>query len=834
MTQINPNDTVAATLAAMNARITAALADRTPVFIPGTVKANPLVVKSKGPVDAQASFAFEVGTDTPAFEYISDAQCENEVWVFADEQRANGIALIMVGGAFFTPELRINGSRVEAFQPAKPTPTVHAKGDVTSFTTDAKRVCKLYLNGNLQTTYYFGDALARIEAEVGAGNARWVHVIRNGYANAEQHPQITVSGGSNSPLTLNTSNIDTDGYAFWNVDYIGDPAGYLCRIEDLTGKVVKDWRQAKVTNNTVAGKATLTSDMRVSALNVSYVYKLVEANLAGAPKDGALVLEMRRTRPGVPSIGSNLADISRAYRKTRTYTNTFHQCYVQATVGFPQYPVKDSAYELYPNFIDHPDLIDFDGNPLVSGLIYQMQGPEKEGNHTLELTAKTGTLDVRNLQFAATGGAGHPSNARQNGANSVLFDFRVDLESLRTSGTSMFGVIFQNVEATLPKGLFCCTVGEDKTKRFYGPFLDRLKAINGPIRHMDSNWANEPWRYDNGLDDWSIHRSRRDRIGAQKHGMPLEDMVELSKLTNRPVWFNLNHGLMYSTKGEDYLRKSLDLIFNGKGGDLGYGVSKALRHKVEMGNENWNPGLGNWHFLAAKAKANGRGDYSDDGAKHGVSTNERLYQHARVMPLLAEVVPDFASYIDRVFGGQVGRSDIGFAATSPIWAQVEAASDRMSIAGYLPGDPTAGFAAGQQPASHSPEDVVSWLRTYIAPVCESLSQEIQHYATRFNKTTDLYEYNIAFPAIFQRTPEEERIIKSSQVFYDFMLNEYLPAVIAIGGDSCIYSDDGSPAGLGTPTDQSWYFFESSYTGAGNKAMEALLEYARIHGYVGSA
>lgn len=781
--------------------------------------ANDLVVNTFGPTKTNTTVLFDAGAFAHGVKYVHSGQSENSVRILADSTGASTYVEVSLGNYYFTPAYFKDGVQIGSGN----THTVNkVAGDVLEVSYNVKTHRMVYVINGV-TVYDYGIP-QEIWGSFGGTQGRYMRFERSGYINAGNEPTITLSGGTTAPTLVTASDLGIGNFAFWDVDYVGHPYGYMYRVEDQAGNVVKDWEELHVSNNTLPGRCRLTASSFHDVKGIGFNYVMSE--FTGNKVPVGVKFSMRRTILKKGSIGSNIAAMGIPYRQTRVYTNMLRQGQIRNYNSYGYY----SAYRLSDR-----DSVSELGEPLVSGkLMYTCQGPDVGGTHVLEFTFQSGDMPVLDWQ-SLTGSGYFGATTYYPDEKRATVSYTLDANKLKNE--SLNGEIGMRIvslnPANPPKGMFLCEQGEDKTKTFHAPYITRLSKLNGPMRHMDNVQANEPWRYRDNP-NWS-YRAKRNILGEQPHVIPLEDLVELSVACNRPIWLNISHGLMYTDAGFDYITRMLKLVFNGEGGELGYGVSRSLRHKIEMGNENWNSGLGNWSHLAYYAREAGRATFTDGNGQgmQAASIAERILQYNRAMVLVMQVLPDWADRFDRVFGLQMGEGDIfGNLANAAGFDTSLTMIDRFALAPYLPGDPNAGDGTSNQPASHSPEDVVIWLRSTLAEKIADVTNVIQKIMNRWSIPCDLYEWNIAFPAIYDRTKAEERAIKSSEVFYNFMKNEYIAAVVPIGGDSAIYSDDGLPAGGTDPNfSQSWYFYEAPYVGAGNKSWDALVDYAAENGYV---
>lgn len=653
-------------------------------------------------------------------------------------------------------------------------------------------------------------------------------------------PGVVLSGGSTNPLIVKAMRLDDEGYPLWDIVYNDTPeAGYGIQIQATDGSIVKASAVAEVVKNPSAGIATLRGKDRAADRGTAYDYVLQRLN--GSSTAPTITRTERRTLPPVPTVGTNVRSWTEAASALRIYKNLLRQSYIQNT----NERNSDGGFDVV-NCLSRPDLLDDANNPLANGLWYQTHVPH--GTYTMEITWTDSdmTLTPYNYNTGGVAEALQISNVVK-GTRSTRFDVVCD-RSKATSHALFVTLATGGIGSAKPKNLHCHIVGETyslpgvppfangfrEDDHFHPAYVAYERRLGGYHRFMDALKINLPQEVEPYV-AWS-KRSRIHRIASQPCGPSLEEMILFSKLTDRPLWWNISAAYCYSPAGRDTISRSAKMLDAGTESDLGYGLPAGQKFKAEGGNEDWNTGLRGFHYRVQKAQESGRWTTPTTNGNADINFYERVYQHVAVMKIIMAAVPNYGSRVQRILGVQMGRGDTsglrGVNKTAEnnsvdkvTWADCQAVTDRFAKAPYVPGDPYANFSATDQPKSASPADVVAWADTYVDNVVATLNSDIQWNYAEFGLPTDLYEWNYGQPAIkFKMSVAEVRALKNSAVFRTWMRERVFPGLLPNGGDSCIYYGTGFPDG------GSWQAFEAFWPGAGNGTMDELVAYNQARGW----
>lgn len=644
------------------------------------------------------------------------------------------------------------------------------------------------------------------------------------FSAAQAVADVTLAGGQAVPLTVQTTTADLQGLMSWAILYTGTPVTFGQQIERLPvigmpASVVSAWTPMTVVENAVAGIATMKANNRVTEEASPFIYRISALDSNGNPVGPSVTRQY--ARPPKPSIGTNLSGFTSFDKPTsRVYQNLLKQGSAQDATSYATLTI-----------VQNPDKILPDGSPRNS--LVQLNFHALNGTREYELTAAAGS-DITGLFF---NGDRTATNVTRVGPRRWRFTMAVNRP---TENPRCCVQIAASDDTNRPTGLCLVLVGESTVPYFAPSYIERMKRVPGPLRSMDEWAANLPLGISGMV--WT-ERARLNQISSQYGGRPLEELVMLSRLTNRPLKYCVPY-LQFRQNGSDFTRRALGLMFNGVGSDLAYALGRHLMHLIELGNENWNElGLGGpastanqmaqWvldHGIES-SYANGGND------KAAMIVRERLRAHGLLSDLIDEVVSDARARLYRVFGMKFGTGnsqygggdmyDIEHAGSEQqpgsgaMFEAVKGKIDLLAIGPYVPGDPNAGATIGsEQPASRSPADISA----FYTMLTQRRAAEIDVWARwamdKIGCLLMFYEVNVAVGAIAGLTDGEARAWKTSQACYDFYYNVFCPLLLTKVGYSCIYYDIGlSSTGPGT-----WQTYEGEFAGAANKPFEAITQF----------
>lgn len=631
---------------------------------------------------------------------------------------------------------------------------------------------------------------------------------------AAVYPALTLAGLS---LTGSGAKRAVADIAYWE----DEPTSYEMRV--LVGStVIADWAVAEVTANEAAGSARLLSatvpalyegtDVRIEVRKVgtSTVYSGI------APYTAPLMF------------GANtgaFGGIQSPLNPMQVYNNAAVQSYYQdpddswalLTTGDSRLdangcPLKDNLSLVWPtpNYTDGGVVtveIEWTGGPIRLEGLRAGEHPAVDAS-ILELNGSTTIEPVGNkLTFRV-----RPSN-QLSGSETLIFPILVAY--LRIN------------EANPPKNITIYAVGADRSQRFTPEYLAIQNALPGPIRHMDgfnTNKTDDILAY--GL-AWS-GRSRRSQIALGGHplGIPLEDAVELSVLTNRPLWLNMATPFIY--EGQDYARRAVNLVWNGVGSDISQKLSD-LSHPLytEGGNELWNNGelfSQAGAYIVARGIAAGRypATFEHNGEEVPFSEvswvgrwGERLWCGRELLSIVEEYVP--RGRIQNVLGVQHGNpsGEWGWL-TNPGAGQFTPhpqadfndldGFDCIGTAHYVGGDPAAGSSTPELPANLEHQTVADWSRNQMA-ISTAKTVAWVNFARPLGKKHVQYEFGFNIGAFYMTRAQEVALRDSPE--WMASVNDNLNTLAEnSGGVVCLYTDmwpisSGGSTGPGVGATQRW-------------------------------
>ncbi|WP_242140892.1 hypothetical protein [Sphingomonas sp. TREG-RG-20F-R18-01] len=645
----------------------------------------------------------------------------------------------------------------------------------------------------------------KYKANGGGANAVTVDLIGS-YAGDYSGPKGIVStkagviGLANNPLVISnvqfhpaTRLVRADVVYFVSSDDI-----LLAQIEDLSGNMLVPYAPVSVVANATAGTATVETTNPVplnkqgSDFNIRFAFQTHTAVVAVAPS----------FYPTLGLFGSNLSAPG-AYGVPRpTYTNLL-------AGGYWQGWGDENGYQTYDPYYS-PTKIDPNGNPLASKIAMQSSFPVMAPGETVRLQLDwTGGACTIALPG---GGAGYTHSAiTVVNANTVQFDISVDVIN-PVADNDLLTVVFQTIDVTNPpKNIFLGAVGADRTKRFQQSYIDFLKQLDGPMRFLDWGEAFDDGNaYDQTVNKGWSKRSHRNVLGHQgARGTPYEDYIELGQLTGRDVWLTPPLAMVNSPEGLDDLARMLKMFDTGEGADpntITGGVPAANRIRIELSDEIWNSGRNPWSYAASIGRQYHAyvDDGSDGGNKNVASCIGRLVAQKILGQTVRSAIPTWQTRTLLELGLQMGNGDLGnLVSTGSFWNDALPYWDRGCKAPYAPADANV-TGAGAQPASHAATDLVAWLNPSAAGLTTEMAAERQALAA-YGKPLDIYEWNISRPSVTFRTKKDEFRWLSSPAVFAFMRDTYCPMIASVGGDSCLFNDQGLYGGYngGGGHDQRW-------------------------------
>ncbi|WP_242183042.1 hypothetical protein [Sphingomonas sp. CARO-RG-8B-R24-01] len=572
----------------------------------------------------------------------------------------------------------------------------------------------------------------------------------------------------------------------------------LAQIEDLAGNVLVAYAATTVVANSVAGAATIQTTNAVpinkqgSDFHIRFEF---QANSAVAAVASSYY-------PTLGLFGSNLAAPG-AYGVPRpTYTNLL-------AGGYWQGWGDENGYQTYDPYYS-PTKLDANGYPLASKIAMQSSFPVMAPGETVRLQLDwTGGACTIALPG---GGAGYTHSAITvvNG-NTVQFDISVDVIN-PVADNDLLTIVFQTIDVTNPpKNIFLGVVGADRTKRFQQSYIDFLKKLDGPMRFLDWGEAfDDGSAYDQAVNKGWSKRSHRNVLGHQgARGTPYEDYIELAQLTGRDVWLTPPLAMVNSPEGLDDLTRMLKMFDTGEGADpntITGGVPAGNRIRIELSDEIWNSGRAPWSYAASMGRQYHAyvDDGSDGGNKNVASCIGRLVAQKTLGLTVRAAIPTWQTRTLLKLGLQMGNGDLGnLVSTGSFWSDALPFWDRGCKAPYAPADANV-TGAGVQPASHSANDLVAWLNPSAEGLVTEMEAERQALAV-YGKPMDIYEWNISRPSVTFRTKKDEFRWLSSPAVFAFMRDRFSPMIASVGGDSCLFNDQGLYGGYngGGGHDQRW-------------------------------
>lgn len=179
---------------------------------------------------------------------------------------------------------------------------------------------KIYLNGG----YYSQFPASVMTSRFPNGFGQWARYVRTSGNYARN---ITLSGGSVSPMTIINVELDSNGIARSTFYYTGTPLGYVDGLFDSTGNQIGVWRPSIRVENSVKGTATYLGNHKAPKTGVAYTYKIVEADSTGQPRAGITPVTKSIVAPGPMTFGINVTNdqysMNPRRNKVCNYRNNF-------------------------------------------------------------------------------------------------------------------------------------------------------------------------------------------------------------------------------------------------------------------------------------------------------------------------------------------------------------------------------------------------------------------------------------------------------------------------------------------------------------------------------
>lgn len=638
--------------------------------------------------------------------------------------------------------------------------------------------------------------------------------------------------------------------------YAPTPAAYEIRVYSGATEVIA-WEPALVVENATAGTATLATTTPIAAQWKGNELT-VSVRRAG---DAGIQSGVTHYGTGI-SLGQNASVINSLFAR-RAYTNMLVQANWQDPLdGWNVVYTNDPATAYLQVGNNPPPIytgvprISATGHPLKSGLNLNFCGPDWDGTtKTIVLEWDGGNVSLISLRcgyhaeadasLTALNGTRHFAGAN----NRITFRFNPPntLNANGSYGPNYLSCTVNINEASPPTNMRMYVEGDDLSQRFTPAFIAMTNELGGPIRHMDGLQMN---KHDNIVKHgvaWS-QRSTRASIAVNSHplGICLEDMAELSVLTNRPLWWNITPAMAYSPAGLDHLDKAVKLMWAGTGSGTTAKLSDINQPLyIEAGNELWNMGafvaphwMAQQHMTAGwyPATVNHGGDPVKPFATWMANMSERLWAHRQISRVVEPVVP--SEKLVRVFGVQHGGVGGGAPDLSAILNPSQglftlpnadcgwndgAGIDMISYAQYVGGDHNGGGGASMPPSSPAPSSVAAWLRAeFIAG--DVNSQRWNSFARSYGKKVGQYEFGFNVGSI-NMTAAEEWALRSSTAYKAVAMEIFTSLSRVNEGPVCLYSDIGgiiaTPEGGGYVNRWGNYVFPGS---PANKGWEAASEW----------
>ncbi|WP_207105791.1 hypothetical protein [Sphingomonas sp. CFBP 8760] len=556
-----------------------------------------------------------------------------------------------------------------------------------------------------------------------------------------------------------------------------EPAGIEVQQYYLDGTIAVPWEDAAIISYDGPGKCRIGAPTPYPGKRGKLV--AIEVRQKAVP---TVTTRVKLYYPKPMKIGQNLSNLFSASRPLRVWTNMLKQA--QWVL------ITDNYRVLAPNEPGHTDAL---GNPISANggdkwCWYPL--PDERNVDVLHtLRWKGGPIKIEHyLRDNALGWLG-ASQIVQVDANTLQWRNRGDRRVARGNAQAARFRLMSIDPANPPTEMQLFTEFDDPTQTFTAPFVRSLKQLPGWLRFMDNIGVNGAVSQEGRL-AWS-KRARIDLICAG--GLAYEHIVEMANISGRQVKLNLLPNFAYSAEATDHFDRMVDLFLFGIGSAVpSTGLARALA--IEALNEAWNDGLNRggdcFAYLRIKGQQSGRSP-----AEERVWCVNWLYRRLQTR------YANDNDKLDLKFGYQMGASDPGFMAAMPDWAELRPRITGGLIAPYVPGDPNAGLAPGQQPPALDPASVSAWFIERLHNALIPGLRATVHAIAEQGLEVEVYEVNMAMKAILDMSMEQIWAFYGSAGCYDFWYNHFIPWLSRlVGGNQCLYSDTGVVSG---PNAEMW-------------------------------
>lgn len=634
-------------------------------------------------------------------------------------------------------------------------------------------------------------------------------------------------------LTIQTIGLNNEKKISAVIKYYSNTSDKYEMQVSVGSNVILNYHECNITANNIAGTATIVSpnvignqyrgvDIKVNIRKVSTNIMVEKTFFYNQPisygQNAGSFGGIQSSDGGTRQVYTNLA-ISSHWQDP---TDSWHTVYYNDPVTAYNTTAEDAANRVIYN---GPARISAKGSPLKSGMNLTFMGPDPRpdgqsvtlemtwtGGAEVTLTGLRSAHDILNASLATL----NPTPPK--GINKLEFRCTPTmlLDPPDNNGNYYSGIAiaaYVNYTGVNPPDNISIHIkGSDLSKRFTQSYLDMMTSLPGPIRHMQGLCSNQTDDIVRHTLNWNL-RSRQNGIAISSHplGIPLEDAVEISYRSNRPLWWNLPASSPYSTVGKDYIRRAADLIWNGVDSDISFKLSDQSHQLIaELGNELWNV---NWPFYQAYSyiikQGIAAGRYPTTFVDRGVtyqmidilwpaSIPERLWATREIMQVIAEKVP--LANLDRVLGLQHANA-------SGQWSSLRDSSyggqlsnlpeqakfnnldgiDTLAYAHYIGGDHNSG--SGQAlPTGNSPAIVRDWIIDSWE-VSKQLTIEWNGYAKTIGKKVAQYEFGFNLGLVYM-TREEELVLRASDEYTEALNYVFDDMARVTGGWVAVYTDMG--------------------------------------------